>query len=127
MGAVATLTVAAFIAAVYALMGWMARAMGLDHRIERVHDVALLLSAALGGALLAGVFITLLLSSIGFLPTGQDARVTMPLLVGDVIGVAVITPLVLRATRRRVRRRCCRPRSSPALRRLRFFRPASSG
>jgi two-component system sensor kinase FixL len=109
MGAVATLTVAAFIAAIYALMGWMARAMGLDHRMERVHDVALLLSAALGGALLAGVFITLLLSSIGFLPVGQDARVTMPLLVGDVIGVAVITPLVLRATRRRVRQEMLSP------------------
>jgi two-component system, LuxR family, sensor kinase FixL len=94
-----TLLVAAFIASVYAFVAWLARAMGLDHRMERVHDVALLLSAALGGALLAGVFITALLSGFGFLPAGQEARVTMPLLVGDMIGVAVITPLVLRATR----------------------------
>ncbi|MBX9757134.1 MAG: MASE1 domain-containing protein [Beijerinckiaceae bacterium] len=94
-----TSLVAAFIACVYALVAWLARALGLDQRMERVQDVALLLSAALGGALLAGVFITIVLSGVGFLPSGQEARVTMPLLVGDMIGVAVITPLVLRATR----------------------------
>lgn len=98
IGSATTLFVAAFIALVYAQVAWLARAMGLDHRMERVHDVALLLSAALGGALLTGVFITFLLSGAGFLPSGQEARVTMPLLVGDMIGVAVITPLVLRAS-----------------------------
>ncbi len=97
LGWATTLGVATFIACVYAFVAWLARAMGLDYRMERVHDVALLLSAALGGALLAGVFITVLLYSIGFLPSGQEARVTMPLLVGDMIGVAVITPVVLRA------------------------------
>lgn len=96
---VTTLLVAAFIASVYASVAWLARAMGLDQRMERVHDVALLLSAALGGALLAGLFITALLTGAGFLPMGQEARVTVPLLVGDMIGVAVITPLVLRAAR----------------------------
>lgn len=103
LGATTTLLVAAFIACVYAFVAWLARAMGLDLRIQRVQDVALLLSAALGGALLAGVFITLLLTGVGFLPSGQEARVTMPLLVGDMIGVAVITPLVLRIVRRSVR------------------------
>ena len=98
-----TLFVAGIIACVYAMVARFARAMGLDPRIERVHDVALLLSAALGGALLAGVFIMLLLTGVGFLPAGQDARVTMPLLVGDMIGVAVIAPLVLRAGQASVR------------------------
>ena len=98
-----TLFVAGIIAVVYAMVARFARAMGLDPRTERVHDVALLLSAALGGALLAGVFITLLLTGVGFLPVGQEARVTMPLLVGDMIGVAVIAPLVLRAGQARVR------------------------
>ncbi|MFN3892256.1 MAG: ATP-binding protein [Beijerinckiaceae bacterium] len=103
LGAATTLAIAAVIACVYSFVAWLARAMGLDQRIERVQDVALLLSAALGGALLAGVFITLLLTDAGFFPSGQDARVTMPLLVGDMIGVAVIAPLMLRASRARVR------------------------
>ena len=104
-----TLLVAAFIASVYAFVAWLARAMGLDQRMERVPDVALLLSAALGGALLAGVFITMVLTGVGFLPTGQEARVTMPLLVGDMIGVAVITPLVLRAARPQARAQMLNP------------------
>jgi signal transduction histidine kinase len=98
-----TALVAAAIASVYSLVAWFARVMGLDHRMERVHDVALLLSAALGGALLAGVFITVLMMGAGLLPIGQEARVTMPLLVGDMIGVAVVTPLVLRAVRPQTR------------------------
>lgn len=98
IGSAATLLVSAFVAYVYALVAWLARAMGLDPRVERVHDVALLLSAALGGALLTGVFLTILLSGVGLLPSGQEARMTMPLLMGDMIGVAVVTPLVLRGS-----------------------------
>ena len=109
IGLVTTLLVAAFIAAVYASVAWLARAMGLDQRMERVQDVALLLSAALGGALIAGVFVTILLSGVGFLPSGQEARVTMPLLVGDMIGVAVIAPLVLRASRPQAREQMLNP------------------
>lgn len=108
-GLATTFFVAAIIACTYAMVARVARAMGLDGQIERVHDVALLLSAALGGALLAGVFIMLLLSGVGFLPTGQDARVTMPLLVGDMIGVAVIAPLVLRAGQARARAEIATP------------------
>ncbi len=109
LGWTTTLFVAGIIACVYAMVATFARAMGLDGRIERVHDVALLLCAALGGALLAGVFITLLLTGVGFLPAGQEARVTMPLLVGDMIGVAVIAPLVLRAGQARVRAEIATP------------------
>ncbi|MDP2357283.1 MAG: ATP-binding protein [Beijerinckiaceae bacterium] len=103
LGWATSFLVAGIIASVYAMVASFARAMDLDPRTERVHDVALLLSAALGGALLAGVLISFLLTGVGFLPAGQEARVTMPLLVGDMIGVAVIAPLVLRAGQARVR------------------------
>lgn len=96
MGAALSLAVAGVIAAVYAFMAWLARALDLDIRIERVHDVALLLSAALGGALLVGVLLTALLTLSGAMAPAEGARASVPVFIGDMIGLAVVAPLALR-------------------------------
>lgn len=105
LGVHLTMAVAAIIAAVYALMAWLARALDLDTRIERVHDVAMLLSAALGGALLVGVLLTALLTISGVMAPADGARVSVPIFVGDMIGLAVVAPLALRFTLREGRAR----------------------
>ncbi len=105
LGIELTIAVAVIIAAVYALMAWLARALDLDTRIERVHDVAMLLSAALGGALLVGVLLTALLTISEVMAPADGVRVSVPIFVGDMIGLAVVAPLALRFTGRDARAR----------------------
>jgi signal transduction histidine kinase len=94
-----SLAAAGVVAGAYWLVALIARAMGLDAQIERVRDVGLLLSAALGGALLTGLLLTLLLAAAGAGPAVELGSASAPLLVGDMIGVALIAPLVLRSSR----------------------------
>ncbi len=95
---------AALITISYACVAALARALRLDPGLERVRDVALLLSAGFAGALLVGSALALFLLAGGLANPLDISRASVPLLVGDMIGIAVVTPLVLRSSRERLRR-----------------------
>jgi signal transduction histidine kinase len=82
-----------------------ARTLDLDPRLNRLRDVALLLSSALAGAVFVGLALSIFLAGVGGASVEQTARETLPLLVGDLIGIAVVTPLILRSTRANARGR----------------------
>lgn len=89
--------IAAIITAVYASAIMLATSrFKLNVGLPEVRDVAALLGAGLFGALLATVAFSLMLwlePNIGW----ADVFIALvPLLVGDTIGIAVVTPLVLR-------------------------------
>ncbi len=91
------LGIAAIFAAVYAGATMLARRrFRLDVGLIQLRDVLALLGAGLLGAVLA----TLLLSIMLVLEPGLDwadvIAALVPLMVGDTIGIAVVTPLVLR-------------------------------
>ncbi|MDC7786066.1 ATP-binding protein [Rhodoplanes sp. TEM] len=91
------LAVAAIETACYAAAGTVAlRAFRLDVALGHLRDVLLLLAAGFAGACLVALLLTALLIAFGDLGTRDVLAATVPLLVGDVIGIAVITPLVLR-------------------------------
>ncbi|MFD2183892.1 ATP-binding protein [Rhodoplanes azumiensis] len=91
------LGVAAIETTCYAAAGLLAlRAFRIDPRLGHLRDVLLLLAAGFVGACLVAVLLTVLLIGFGDLGLRDVLAATVPLLVGDVIGIAVITPLVLR-------------------------------
>jgi two-component system sensor kinase FixL len=91
------LGVAAIIAGVYAGATVLARSrFRLDVRLVQLRDVAALLGAGLFGALLATLMLSLMLVLEPDLGWADVIIALVPLLVGDTIGIAVVTPLVLR-------------------------------
>jgi two-component system, LuxR family, sensor kinase FixL len=91
------LGIAAIIAVVYGLVAKLVRDnLRLDAGLNRLRDIAVLLVAGLMGAFLVAVFISLLLLVARALEPGDILVAAGPLLIGDVIGIAVITPLTLR-------------------------------
>lgn len=91
------LGIAAIITVGYGSVAKLARDnLHLDAGLNRLRDVALLLISGLLGALLVAVFICLLLLVDEALDLGDVLVAAGPLLIGDVIGIAVITPLTLR-------------------------------
>jgi two-component system sensor kinase FixL len=97
--------VAGIIAVGYFAVAQVARSLDLDPRLDRMRDVALLLCAALVGALFVGLALNLFLAAVGSVGVEQIARETVPMLVGDLIGIAVVAPLVLRSSRPSARSR----------------------
>ncbi len=98
-----SVVIAAIVTLGYLAVAEIARALHLDARLERVRDVALLLSAALGGAVAVGMCLNIFLVGTGSVDFAQAMQDWLPMLVGDLIGIAVVTPLVLRSSRARVR------------------------
>jgi two-component system sensor kinase FixL len=91
------LGIAAIIAAVYAGATILARSrFRLNVGLVELRDVASLLGAGLFGALLATVAFSLMLSLDPDINWPDLIVALVPLLVGDTIGIAVVTPLVLR-------------------------------
>jgi two-component system sensor kinase FixL len=91
------LGIAAIIAAVYAGATVLARrAFRLDVSLIHLRDVVALLGAGLFGALLATLMLTIMLILEPDLGWADAIIALVPLLVGDTIGIAVMTPLVLR-------------------------------
>jgi signal transduction histidine kinase len=91
------LAVAGIETACYAAAGTVAlRAFRLDVALTHLRDVLLLLAAGFAGACLVALLLTALLIAFWDLGTRDVLAATVPLLVGDVIGIAVVTPLVLR-------------------------------
>jgi signal transduction histidine kinase len=91
------LGIAGIIALGYGLVAKLVRDnLHLDAGLNRLRDVAVLLIAGLLGALLVALSISLLLLVARALEPGDVLVAAAPLLIGDVIGIAVITPLTLR-------------------------------
>jgi len=91
------LGIAGIITIGYGLVAKLARDnLHLDAGLNRLRDVAVLLISGLLGALLVAVFICLLLLVDEALDLGDVLIAAGPLLIGDVIGIAVMTPLTLR-------------------------------
>jgi two-component system, LuxR family, sensor kinase FixL len=72
------------------------RTFHIDISLFRLHDVLMLLAMGLAGAVLDTGLLTLFLLAVGQLDFSDIVQVFSPLLVGDMIGIAVVTPLLLR-------------------------------
>ena len=91
------LGLAAIVAVGYGLVAQVARAyLRLDAGLNRLRDVVLLLVSGVGGSTLVAVVICLLLLADQELDLTDVLVAAGPLLIGDIIGIAVITPLTLR-------------------------------
>jgi two-component system sensor kinase FixL len=91
------LGVAAIITAVYAGATMLARrAFRLDVSLVHLRDVVALLGAGLFGAVLATLMLSIMLILEPDLGWADVIIALVPLLVGDTIGIAVVTPFVLR-------------------------------
>jgi two-component system, LuxR family, sensor kinase FixL len=87
--------VAATIAVGYSAVAFVVRRY-LDVGLNHLRDIFLLLAAGAVGAILVAAFLTLLLIADETLSLTDAFVASGPLLVGDAIGIAVMTPLVLR-------------------------------
>jgi len=72
------------------------RILRIDVALSNLRDVLILLGAGLVGALIDTALLTLFLLAVGQLDARDIVQVFSPLLIGDLIGIAVITPLLLR-------------------------------
>jgi two-component system, LuxR family, sensor kinase FixL len=89
--------IAGIIATGYAAMTVVARrGLAFDAGLNRLRDVLLLLIGGGLGATIVAVFVSLLLVADAQLDLGDIPFAALPLLVGDLIGIAVVTPLMLR-------------------------------
>lgn len=96
------LAMAAIIAASYSAAAAFARkGVNLDVSLTHVRDVVGLLITGSAGAGLSAMLLSGLLLATGALRAGDIMKSVVPLLVGDIIGIAVTTPLVLRLWARR--------------------------
>jgi two-component system, LuxR family, sensor kinase FixL len=96
----AILAVAVVVAASYtAAAGVARRRLRLDIAMDHVRDVLVLMSAGTAGAAIVALLLGALLLTDPV--TGNDdlSKSVLPLFVGDVIGIAVVTPLLLRLSR----------------------------
>ena len=68
----------------------------IDVGLSNLRDVLILLAVGLAGAVIDTVLLTLFLFAVGQLDVRDIVEVFAPLLIGDAIGIAVVTPLCLR-------------------------------
>ena len=76
--------------------GLLQRYLRIDADLTHLRDVLMLLAAGLAGAVLDTVLLSAFLLAVGQFDTHDVVQVAWPLLVGDTIGIAVVTPLLLR-------------------------------
>ena len=94
--------IGAIISVTYTLVATVTRRrLRLDVELIHLRDVLLLLGAGIAGAAIAAVLLTALLIASGPLGIRDVLQASVPLLVGDIIGIAVTTPLLLRFAFRR--------------------------
>jgi two-component system, LuxR family, sensor kinase FixL len=72
------------------------RILRIDIGLFHLRDVLMLLAVGLAGAVIDTVLLTLFLLAVGQLDFRDIVQVFSPLLIGDTIGIAVVTPLLLR-------------------------------
>ena len=80
-------------ASVAALARWQ---LHIDVGLFHLRDVLMLLAMGLAGAVINTVLLMVFLLSVGQLDRSDAVQVFVPLLIGDMIGIAVVTPLLLR-------------------------------
>lgn len=98
----AIVAVGAIVAGTYGLVAEVARRhLRLQRETVRTFDIVVLVCSGLGGAIIVSGLLSALLLSINFFDVADVARTALPLVLGDVIGIAVVTPLVVRAYSRR--------------------------
>lgn len=93
--------ISGIIAAGYGAVATIARG-NLDVGLNHLRDVFVLLSAGVAGALAVALLLSLLLLADEQLELSDVLLASPPLLIGDIIGIAVVTPLVLRLALHRV-------------------------
>ena len=94
--------IAAIIAGGYGAVAMVARQnLRLDVGLNRLRDVLGLLAVGMAGAAIVAVLLSLLLLADDQLDLPDVLVTAGPLLVGDAIGIAVMTPLILRLALRR--------------------------
>jgi two-component system, LuxR family, sensor kinase FixL len=77
------------------------RHLQLDVGLSHVRDVLVLLAVGTAAAAMSAVLVSLLLLAADELTIGDLTQSSFPLFVGDIIGIAVMTPLLLRLSLRR--------------------------
>lgn len=93
------LAIAAVVAASYTGAATLARTyLRLDAGLNHVRDVLVLLATGIAGAAVVAVLLGALLLTDEDLGPSDLSQSVVPLFVGDVIGIAVATPLLLRAS-----------------------------
>lgn len=95
------LAMSAAIAASYTTVAMIARRkLRLENQLSSTRDIAILVAAGLVGAMAEAIQLWLLLLATRHFNLGDIASTSLPLIVGDVIGIAVVSPLVLRLVAR---------------------------
>lgn len=78
-------------------------ALDLDSHVLRLRDVAVFLAGSLAGAAASSLLMITLLRATGHFDTDDVMSTVTPLILGDLIGIMVFTPLLLRARSRLAR------------------------
>ena len=95
------LGMAAVIAASFAVAAAVVRRYcRFDRALNQVKDILALLAAGTVAAAMSAILLSALLLAANELSAGDLAQSSLPLFVGDIIGIAVVTPLVLRLSLR---------------------------
>jgi two-component system, LuxR family, sensor kinase FixL len=84
-----------------AVVAWGRRKLKIDTELVHLRDVLMLLAIGLLGATMDTILLTVFLQTVGHLDSSDAIRAFAPLLIGDTIGIAVMTPLLLRFAFRR--------------------------
>ncbi len=88
---------AIIISASYTAAGLIARKrLHMDVRLSGIRDISVLLASGTFGAALSATLLCVLLLVSSELRTADLVHSSMPLLLGDIIGIAVMTPLLMR-------------------------------
>jgi len=96
----AILLIAVVVAASYTAAAAVARRrLRLDVAMDHVRDVLVLMSAGIAGAAVVALLLGALLLTDPVAGNDDLTNSVLPLFVGDVIGIAVVTPLLLRLSR----------------------------
>ena len=95
------IAIAAIVASGYAFVAAMTQnQLRLDVGLAQLRDIVILLLAAFVGSAVITLLLAAVLLSDGRLGVGEMTRAGPAFIVGDVLGIAVMTPLVLRFARR---------------------------
>ncbi|MEQ1616657.1 MAG: ATP-binding protein [Hyphomicrobiaceae bacterium] len=92
--AIATLVAAAYAATAHVARNHLSLNVGLVH----LRDVVVLLASGVAGAVTVALLLALLFLAVGRFQWLEIMQAAVPLFVGDIIGIAIVTPLLLRIT-----------------------------